>query len=433
MVTTSNAVNMPKIVTPNGSNAFTVPSGAGYVRFVGIEMYSTSTYGAVPTHLPWPTNGFTYYLLLSQGGTHVTVDRCYLHGSPTEDINHAVGAVNGSSYIAMVDSYVSDIHGWTNDSQAFIAFAAPGPFKLVDNFLSATTEEVLFGGAGGYSNTMQPTDIEIRNNHFWKDPAWEPMTTGTSQQWVVKNGLECKSCRRMVVTDNLFENVWTGSDQIGENIVLTPRTNQSGYTAVDDDIDIENNTMKNANMGFLISGYDNNCVAPACTVQGESKRIVIKNNLIVTRDPADVASYHPEGFQIGKQIDSLLIQHNTVTGINGTQPWGSIYFTISGQTAYAASSNVYIYDNVFPNQVTGDGGWKGQQALDTYIPIPSPDGSRFFGNVMFVPPTEKLNTTWPVHNYATTVPITLDGTYQLVTPLWTDTSDGAIAGYHPAQ
>jgi hypothetical protein len=53
----TDAPNMPKIVTPNGRNAITLASGGGYVRFVGVEMYSTSTYGANPTHTPWPVNG----------------------------------------------------------------------------------------------------------------------------------------------------------------------------------------------------------------------------------------------------------------------------------------------------------------------------------------------------------------------------------------
>jgi hypothetical protein len=329
----------------------------------------------------------------------------------------------------MVDSYVSDVHGWTYDSQAFIAYASPGPFKLVDNFLSATTENVMFGGAGGYTNAVQPADIEIRNNHFWKDPAWLPRTLGSTAQWTVKNNLECKSCLRMVVTGNVLENAWQSADQQGENVVLTPRTNQSGYTAVDDDIDIENNTLKNANWGFSIIGYDNNCQPPACTIQGEVKRVVIKNNLILLRDPSDQASFHPLGFSMGHRMDGMLIQHNTIVGINNSQPWASFYFNDAVTPDHP--TNLWILDNVMSHQPSGDGGRQGQNALDTYMPLPGPDGARFVGNVMFVPPADKV-ATWPLHNYATTVPVTFaamsTGNYQLVSPTWTDTSDGYISG-----
>ena len=402
------------------------------MRFVGIEMYSTSTYGADPTHTPWPINGFTYYLLFGKSVSNVTVDRCYFHGSDTEDIVRGAGFGSNSSYIAVVDSDIRDIHGWNYDSQAFASWASPGPFKVVNNYLSASSEDVMFGGAGGYNNPFVPADIEIRHNHFYKPASWERVTSGTRPwQWTIKDNLECKSCLRILVTGNLMENVWYGSDQIGENIVLTPRTKQSGYTAVVDDVTIESNLLNNANEGFLIGGYDDNCHrANGCFIQGEAKRIVIRNNLILPRDRNDVGGYHPLGFSMWHRMDAMLIQHNTVQGIGSTQSWASIYF--NNATARDHPTNVWILDNALSRQPTGDEFYQGQKALDTYMPLPAPDSVRFAGNVMFVPSGDNL-ATWPLYNYATTVPFTFvdpsSGNYQLVTPAWTDTSNaGKIAG-----
>ena len=42
-VSPSDAVNMPKIVTPNASQALAFASGSSYVRVVGVEIYSAST------------------------------------------------------------------------------------------------------------------------------------------------------------------------------------------------------------------------------------------------------------------------------------------------------------------------------------------------------------------------------------------------------
>jgi hypothetical protein len=54
---------------------------------------------------------------------------------------------------------------------------------------------------------------------------------------------------------------------------------------------------------------------------------------------------------------------------------------------------------------------------------------------MFVPSGNKVQT-FPPHNYATTVPFTYVNPaafdYQLLTPYWTDTSDGNIAGVQNA-
>ncbi len=56
---------------------------------------------------------------------------------------------------------------------------------------------------------------------------------------------------------------------------------------------------------------------------------------------------------------------------------------------------------------------------------------RFYGNVMYVPPGDRLQT-FPPANYATTVPFTYvdqsTGDFQLLTPYWTDTSDGQLSG-----
>ena len=429
-VSPSDAVNMPKIVTPNGVNAFTIASGGGYVRFVGIEMYSTSTYGAVPGHKPWPVNGFSYDLIYGTGATHVTVDRCYLHGSDTQDINRGVGFGPNSSNIAVVDSDIRDIHGGTNDSQAFGAWASPGPFKLVNNYLAATTENVMFGGGGGYANPYVMADIEIRNNLFDKPLKWLPMTLGLTAQWTVKNHLECKSCLRMIVTGNTMQNAWKSADQQGENIVLTPRTNQSGYNSVVDDITIQNNILENANWGFTIAGYDYNClVAKGCTIVGETKRIVIQNNLILTRDPADQAIYQPMGFVMGHRMEGMLIQHNTVQGVNGSQSWGSIYF--SNAVAPDHPTNIWILDNVLSRQPTGDGGYQGQKALETYMPLPRPTAPRFRGNVIFVPPGSQPQGIAEGNVLTSTAPVYKDpakDNFELLSHVKVRTTDGAPPG-----
>lgn len=54
----------------------------------------------------------------------ITVDRCYVHGSPAQDIREGVQA-NGTNF-AVIDSYISDIHQSVADSQAILAYLTPG-------------------------------------------------------------------------------------------------------------------------------------------------------------------------------------------------------------------------------------------------------------------------------------------------------------------
>jgi hypothetical protein len=93
--------------------------------------------------------------------------------------------------------------------------------------------------------------------------------------------------------------------------------------------------------------------------------------------------------------------------------------------------NIWILDNALCAQPTGDWGGLGAAALNCYMGDPAPLAPRFFGNAMYVPIGQGV-ASWPLHNYATTVPFTFAapgmGDYQLLTPYWTDTSDGQLAG-----
>jgi hypothetical protein len=112
-VSPSDAVNMPKIVTPNASQALAFVSGSSYVRVTGVEIYSASTY-APPNY----TQGVYYgYMIVAIAGgwpfslpipDHIIFDRCYIHGDSTHDLQAGIQA-NFSSF-GLVDSYISDIH-----------------------------------------------------------------------------------------------------------------------------------------------------------------------------------------------------------------------------------------------------------------------------------------------------------------------------------
>ncbi len=294
---------MAKLTTPNTMAVFILAPGANHYRLVGLEITSNSTKGGNTTANP-PTNNFTYYLIgwnnaigLAEPDS-ITVDRSYIHGSDTQDVGQGVQA-NGSNF-AVIDSYISDIHESTFDSQAILAYWTPGPIKIVNNFLSATTEDVMFGGAGGYNNPYVPSDIEIRRNHFFKPLAWDSCgvhgTVGKGQllpngtactiphQWDEKNNLEFKSAQRAIVTGNTFENTWV-SGQTGSSVLFTIRTSQSGNIAVVDDIELASNILTNVDRGFATLEQDDQCGAshgyPNCTNPGESRRVWVHNNLIL--------------------------------------------------------------------------------------------------------------------------------------------------------
>ncbi len=99
----------------------------------------------------------------------IVLDRLWIHGHAWKGIRRGVAA-NGRS-IDVINSYVDDIFA-LGDSQAIASFNAPGPVRIINNFLEATGENILLGGDDPRIPNLVPSDFEIRGNHSFKDPAW---------------------------------------------------------------------------------------------------------------------------------------------------------------------------------------------------------------------------------------------------------------------
>ena len=438
----TDAVNMPKIVTPNTTSAITVPPGASYYRLVGLELTSASTHGCNGTAVP-PINCWSYNLVYVGGiagetlPDSITIDRSYLHGSPTQDVRQGVIA-NGTN-VAIIDSYVSDVLQSVYDSQAVLAYLTPGPIKIVNNYLSSTTENIMLGGGGGPNNPYVPSDVEIRNNWLYKPLSWATpgVTLPPNPQWVVKNHLELKSAQRVLFDRNTLENLWAGGGQLGDSLTLTIRTSQSGNIAVVDDITITNNIIKNVAGGFSTLSSDYACGKPPytqCTNPGEEKRLMLQNNLIIFRDPSQPGGVRNVGGFVAAGMTDFVLENNTTVAAQ-TPCFASIYFILPPNTKWppptSDTHNVWIWNNVLCRQVSGDDGAQGTNGLNGYMGDPSPVDPRFLGNVMFVESTDKVQQ-FPAQNDSTPVPFTYvdptKGNYQLLTPDWTETSNGQIAG-----
>jgi hypothetical protein len=134
-------------------------------------------------------------------------------------------------------------------------------YRITGNFLEASTENILFGGGNA---TTTPTDIEIRQNHFFKPMTWmigQPGFVGgpTGNAFMVKNHLELKNASRVLVEGNIFENTWGGFSQAGYSVLLTPK-NQAGVNGTNlcpicavTDVTIRFNTISHAGAGISLA------------------------------------------------------------------------------------------------------------------------------------------------------------------------------------
>jgi len=206
-----------------GSGPIIMADGANHYRLLGLEI--TRSASRMTVYSPATTE---------KDGTadHIVFDRSWLHGT-THDETRVGVHVNGTNFVAVVDSYFSDFHCTAGTGTCTDAHAVgggngnhqDGPYKIENNFLEASGEAVLFGGGPA---TVTPADIEIRRNHFFKPWQWMPgnpkfVGATDGHPFIVKNHLELKNATRVLAEANVMENNWGGFSQSGYALLLSPK------------------------------------------------------------------------------------------------------------------------------------------------------------------------------------------------------------------
>ncbi len=242
----TNAAVMPRLVSPTASNPVIITdAGAHHYRFLGLEITANSSatfaYALVSIH------SFNTLSTASEDlPNNIIFDRVYVHGTPTLSFQRCL-LLNGASTI-VVDSWISECHAQGGDSQAILAYHGTGPYKIENNYIEGAAENILFGGADNASVAFIPADIEIRGNHIAKPATWE------GGIWTIKNLIELKVGKRVLIEGNVLENNWAAS-QAGFAIVLKS-VNQSGSAPWSEtrDITIRSNVVKNIASALAASG-----------------------------------------------------------------------------------------------------------------------------------------------------------------------------------
>jgi hypothetical protein len=101
----------------------------------------------------------------------IVLDRVFVHGHPTKGQQRCI-SMNGRD-LEVRNSYVTNCSSFALDSQAIAAFNAPGPLRIINNYLEATGENLMLGGADPRISGLIQSDVEIRRNHFFKPVAWQ--------------------------------------------------------------------------------------------------------------------------------------------------------------------------------------------------------------------------------------------------------------------
>ena len=326
------AAVFPKLSSPTTEPVILAKDGAHHYRFIGIEFGGTK-------------GGF--YNIIQLGTTeekstadlphHIEFDRVYIHSTATEGQRRGIAA-NGK-YIKIVNSYISDIKRKGEESQAIAVWGTDGPIEIVNNYLEAAAQSILFGGATS-ALELTPTDCLVRSNHLNKPLKWR------EEGWAVKNIFEIKDGKRIKVEYNLMTNNWTNA-QDGSGVLFTVRTD-SGQEATIEDVEFSNNIVRGSGNAVNILGYEGK----------GGRRLTIRNNIF-----ADIngKKWDSSGFFLKTTgWDNLIVENNTV--INS----GNITNAYGEPVINLIFRNNIVFENEYGFK--GDGTNPGKTTLTKYFP-----------------------------------------------------------------
>jgi hypothetical protein len=340
-VTPAQAASMPKLISPNSAPTLATAPGAQGYRLIGLDVSVAPSVSTIFNIVAFGGEQTS----LADTPKNMIIDRSYIHGQP--QTNSLRGVLLNSVRSAVIDSYVSEIHATGFDSQAILGFNGPGPFKIVNNHLEASGENIMFGGADPKAQALSPADIEIRKNHLFKPLSWkadDPSFAGTP--WTVKNLLELKNAQRVLVDGNLLENTWPQS-QGGTAVVFTPRNDGTAPFSAVQDVTFTNNRVRNVSGGIGMQGFSEG--QPTQQLQ----RVLVRNNLWEGPQGIFVLMVGP--------IDGVTLDHNTALGMTHS----AIFATNAPNSGFVLTNNLLGY-GLFG--IAGDGARSGNGALGLYFP-----------------------------------------------------------------
>jgi hypothetical protein len=390
----SHAQFMPKLSDGgNGQPIIRTAFRAHHYRFVGIEIVTTNVDQSSGVQKmvdiggnPNLGQGETYPGNVNDQAQFIYFDRCYIHAQLTTVLKRGL-YFNGRS-LACFDSWFEEMHGG-GDTNAIGCITGAGPFCIRNNYFEAAGETIMFGGAPSWIQDLVPSNIEISFNHMFHPLRWKfghpsYVNAGSSfEPWGLKNGMELKNARFVLIHGNVIENVWIYS-QSGQAITFTPRahgnsSNPAAYTDVGH-VTFQYNILRNAASAMNFYGVDDSAVTQ------RQHNITVRHNLAYNIDSADWnGSGGPTGdgvlMSIGAgPIVAFKFYHNTLIAQRSVMV--AHYFDGGALTVNASyKDNIISHAAGFSTNVLNEGQYSGENAITKMLQ----GGTDFTKNVMFGP------------------------------------------------
>lgn len=354
----AGTLKLPKFATSNNMPAITIEGPVHDVALIGLEVIGAPT--GTTALIALGSDQQTSLLKVPQ---RLLLDHLYMHGTPTTTVRRCVALNSGATTI--VNSHCDEVHEPGADAQAIMGWTGPGPYLIRNNYLSAASEIIMFGGGDPRISGLRPSDITIDHNTLTRPPSWY------GSQWLIKNLFELKNASRVLVEGNVMENNWMWG-QDGTAIVMksTNQDNTCPWCGTTD-VMFRWNIVRNIGGGFNIAAHPE--IYPVVPLA----RVVISDNLI-TGIWAPGFPGAGVAFMVQQDIADLVITRNTVVSDSAV---GSVVFLPEG----AHMTRFRFTDNIMaaaPNYgIYGQNTGAGSVAIDLYAPGAVVTGNLFTGMV----------------------------------------------------
>ena len=166
-ITPAASPNLAKLSSPNNMAVLRTAAAAAYWRLELLEIGPSAVAATTLVELGDGSNVQNSAALVPH---HLIVDRLYVHGDPLAGQKRAFGLNSGET--AILNSYVAEIKGIGQDSQAVAGWNGPGPYQIENNYLEAAGTAVLFGGDDPKVPNQLPSNITFRDNTVTRPLTW---------------------------------------------------------------------------------------------------------------------------------------------------------------------------------------------------------------------------------------------------------------------